>query len=74
MDAYCKLFELDWRGDVALENRENLLMQSPIYTHASDRSGLSHKSQVTNTSVVTHLKQACSPYLPSLLQKMSQQV
>lgn len=40
IDAYCKLFELDWRGDSALENREQFMMSNPVYMNEKDRSNL----------------------------------
>lgn len=31
METYCTIFELDWKGDSALENREKFLMETPVY-------------------------------------------
>ena len=40
MDAYCRMFELDWRGDRSLENREQFLMTNPVYMHHRDGANL----------------------------------
>ena len=70
LDTYCKLFELDWRGDAALENREQFMMSNPVYLNANDKSSLASHGEITNERVLSQVKQACQPYLPSLLQKM----
>ena len=33
LTTFCSLFELDWKGDSSLNNREQLLMTNPVYTH-----------------------------------------
>ena len=70
LDTYCKLFELDWRGDTALENREQFMMNNPVYLNANDRSSVKSHGEITNEGVLSQVKQACQPYLPSLLKKM----
>ena len=70
LDTYCKLFELDWRGDSALENREQFLMTSPIYMHPRDRPNLAEHAAITNESATRQIQQACQPFLPGLLLKM----
>ncbi len=70
IDTYCRLFELDWRGDTALENREQFMMNKPIYIHPKDRTGLATYGDISNERVVNEIKQACQPFLPQLLQKM----
>lgn len=70
MDAYCKLFELDWRGDRALENREQFMMSHPVYMHGKDQSNLLAQEELNNETVLKRVRQACKPYLPDLLTKM----
>ena len=36
LDTYCTIFELDWRGDRNLENKEEFLMTNPIYIQKRD--------------------------------------
>lgn len=31
LEVYCKMFELDWRGDQTLENATNHMYTHPIY-------------------------------------------
>jgi hypothetical protein len=31
MEAFCRLFEMDWRGDTALKNREEFMFSNPVY-------------------------------------------
>jgi len=40
METYCNVFELDWRGDKTLENREKFLMERPVYLDGKDDSSL----------------------------------
>ena len=70
LNSYCKLFELDWRGDVSLENREQFLMQNPIYIHSKDQANLVEKGEISNSNVLTQIRQACQPFLPDLLTKL----
>jgi len=36
LDTYCTVFELDWRGDRSIENRDEFLMTNPVYMHKND--------------------------------------
>lgn len=70
LNAYCKLFELDWRGDSSLNNREQFMFTNPVYMHEKDRSNMAIKDKITNESVIQQVRQACQPYLPNLIIKM----
>ena len=72
LNAYCKLFELDWRGDSSLNNREQFMFTNPVYMHEKDRSNMAIKDKITNESVIQQVRQACQPYLPNLIIKMRQ--
>ena len=52
LNAYCKLFELDWRGDSSLDNREQFMFTNPVYMHEKDRSNMAAKDKITNESVI----------------------
>jgi hypothetical protein len=41
LDCYCKMFELDWRGDSFIKNRDEFMATNPIYLHEQDQSSLS---------------------------------
>lgn len=70
MDAFCKLFELDWRGDQTLENREEFLMSNPVYLDHQGSANLKGQDQLTNERVIGRIKEACQPFLPQLIRKM----
>lgn len=59
IDTYCRLFELDWRGDSDIDNREQFMMYKPIYMHQSDRPNLATYGEMNNDKVVTEIKRAC---------------
>lgn len=59
MDAFCKLFELDWRGDHSLENREEFLMSNPVYLDQKQFANLKGQEQLTNERVIARIKEAC---------------
>ena len=40
LNTYCKIFELDWRGDQAIENREQFMLTNPIYMNEKDSTSL----------------------------------
>jgi hypothetical protein len=67
LETFCKLFELDWRGDVSLKNREEFLHFKPIYL-AGDN--IKQYSQMTQEDMRLLLKRACSPYIEEVTQKI----
>jgi len=52
LDSYCKLFELDWRGDTSLENREEFMMTNPVYLNEKDKTNLVAKGRMDNANVL----------------------
>ena len=72
LNAYCRLFELDWRGDSSLDNREQFMFTNPVYMHEKDRPNMATFDYITNESVLKQVRQACQPYLPNLITKMRQ--
>jgi len=40
LDAYCKLFSLDWRGDMTLANRDEFMATHPIYISKDDQPAI----------------------------------
>ena len=49
LQTFCTLFELDWTGDKALENREELLMTNPVYTHPRTMMNVSEIGRIDNS-------------------------
>ena len=70
LNTYCRLFELDWRGDSSLDNREQFMLTNPVYLHEKDRPNVVSMDNITNESVLMQVRQACQPYLPNLITKM----
>lgn len=70
LDTYCKLFELDWRGDASVDNREQFMLTNPIYMNDNDRTSLNTVGVIDNQRVTKEIRQACQPYLPKLIAKM----
>ena len=40
LDTFCKMFELDWRGDRSLDNKKEFLSSNPVYFNRSMNSNL----------------------------------
>lgn len=68
METYCRLFELDWRGDNAVENREMFLLEKPVY--ANEDLSPSFKGVVSEEWVTQKLRMASLPYLPNVIRSM----
>ena len=51
LDTYCKLFELDWRGDASIDNREQFMLTNPIYMDKNDRTSLKTVGRINNKRV-----------------------
>jgi len=43
LDAYCKLFHLDWRADATVANREEFMATHPIYLNSKDSTALDNQ-------------------------------
>lgn len=57
LDSFCKLFHLDWRGDMTVANREEFMATHPIYLNIKDQTA--DPKQMTNESVSLALRRAC---------------
>jgi len=56
LSTYCKMFELDWRGDHAIENREQFMLTNPVYMNEYDRSSLATYGEVNNARVSRQIR------------------
>ena len=36
LDLYCRMFELDWRGDTSHKNKQEFMSSHPIYLQGSN--------------------------------------
>lgn len=66
--TYCKLFELDWRGDEHIHNRDEFLATHPVYLHSADRA--CQRVAIDRDQVVNKLKRACQPFVPEVAAKI----
>lgn len=41
LKTFCRLFELDWRGDRSCDNKKKFMAVNPIYINKNDRSNFS---------------------------------
>ena len=70
LDTYCKMFELDWRADHSITNRDEMMATNPIYLNTHDRSSLEAYGVISNEAVGEKLTRASYPYLPGLANKI----
>lgn len=70
LDAYCKMFKLDWRLDSDIENKDKFMSTNPIYLRKADRTTLDAHPDTVNESAIAEIKRACKPYLPDLVAKI----
>mmetsp|Transcript_7400 Transcript_7400/g.12498 ORF Transcript_7400/g.12498 Transcript_7400/m.12498 type:complete len:144 (+) Transcript_7400:380-811(+) len=72
VDAYCKLFQLDWRGDRSLENKKEFMATNPFYLHPRDRPNFVGATEIKPKSVIHDMKKACIPFIEPLTQRLFQ--
>lgn len=53
VETYCRMFELDWKGDHNIENRTGLLFQNPIYL---DGTNVKSYGEITNEKVQDRMR------------------
>ena len=70
LTTFSSLFELDWQGDSALENREQLLMTNPVYTHPLNKQNILDIKEADQNKYNEMIQRAATPFLPDLVTKM----
>lgn len=58
LDAYCKMFELDWRADHTITNRDEMMATNPVYLNMNDRSSLEAHGKIGSEHVSDRLRRA----------------
>ena len=66
METFCKLFEVDWRGDRAPLNKAEWLATNPVYLHQNDRRNLKSYGEVGDFERISMLRAACVPFTKNL--------
>lgn len=64
MNTFSRMFELDWRGDRAIENKMMFMATNPIYLSEKDRPNTFGVDPLGNFEVTTFLRLACTPFVP----------
>lgn len=70
LDTYCVLFELDWRGDRHISNRDEFMATNPIYTR--DSTSAARLEIYTPEYVKERMERANAPFL-DVVGKISEQ-
>ena len=70
LEIYCRMFEVDWRGDRSSENKSQFMSSNPIYL---DGSNLKSVGEITPEVVKDKLQRACAPYVEETAAKIIQQ-
>ena len=64
LDTFCKMFELDWRGDRTIDNKKEFLSSNPVYFDRTLNSNLcGYQGPVQVTSLI---RNACQDYVETL--------
>lgn len=63
LESYCRIFELDWRGDQTFDNKNEMMMTNPIYYHGTNTKAF---GELNPSKVSQMLKEACVPFLDDL--------
>ena len=72
LDNYCSMFDLDWRGDRSVSNKQEWLSTNPVYLNARDLSSVEGYGQVGPFEVTAMMRAACQPYLSELATSLKQ--
>jgi hypothetical protein len=67
LELYCRMFEVDWRGDRSSENKQQFMSSNPIYL---DGSNLNSVGEISNEVVKDKLQRACAPYVEETAAKI----
>jgi hypothetical protein len=71
LDSFCRMFELDWRGDRSLDNKRQFLATNPVYLGEHDQTNFRKYGDIGNFEVTTLLRLACSPFIGKITGKMA---
>ena len=72
LNAFSRMFELDWRGDRSVANKSEFLATNPVYLGKRDHSNLQGYSDLGNFETISLLRHACVPFIETLSAKMEQ--
>lgn len=67
LELYARMFEVDWRGDRAPENKTQFMASNPIYLEGSS---LKSHGELTNEVVKEKLQRACAPFVEEAARRL----
>ena len=70
LDTFSTMFELDWRGDRNINNKNEFLATNPVHMQPTDQSNFQKYGNIGNFEAATLLRLACAPFVESLAQDM----
>lgn len=70
LDTFATMFELDWRGDRHINNKNEFLATNPVYLSPMDLSNFRKYGNIGNFEATTLLRLACAPFVEQLAQDM----
>ena len=68
LETFCKMFELDWRGDKTFKNKEEFLSRRPIYLKGDNFKAYADLDQEGLRKMI---KKSCTPYVEDVVEKFS---
>ena len=66
LDLYCKMFELDWRGDRSVNNKKEYMSTNPVYVNTKDGSNFNRYGEIGNFEAKAMIRNACIPFMNGL--------
>lgn len=67
LEIYCKMFELDWKGDTSYKNKQEFMFSNPIYIQGDN---IKAHGEITGEKVKEKLQRACAPYVEDATAKI----
>ena len=68
VNTFAKMFELDWRGDVSIQNKNQFLATNPVYLN--QESNFNSYGTIGNFEVTKMLQNACAPFVGKIKEEM----
>jgi len=67
------MFELDWKGDQSLNNKQRFMATNPVYLSPEDRSNFLGYGTIGEFEVAAMLRHACTPFVGELAKGLQNQ-
>lgn len=70
LNTFSRMFELDWRGDRSIANKNEFLATKPIYINENDKSNIAGYEDLGRFELSVLMKYACTPFVEDLSSKL----